>query len=96
LLAVANLAAAAGLATFTLDFDFDLEAGLLLIKDFFVIAIVFSPRVKLNFVTPLVVHLVCQITVGESRNFNVIILCNLEKLVKQGSVGNRATEPLKN
>lgn len=52
-LAVASLAAVAGLATFTLDFDFDLEAGLLLIKDFFVTAIVISPRgLELNFFTP--------------------------------------------
>jgi hypothetical protein len=44
-LAVASLAAAAGFATFfVVDFDLDWEAGLLLIKDFFVIAIVISPR----------------------------------------------------
>jgi hypothetical protein len=92
LLAVANLAAAAGLATFTLDFDFDLEAGLLLIKDFFVIAIVFSPRVKLNFVTPLVVHLVCQITVGKSKYFNVIVLYNLALCTKRGACRHRMTE----
>jgi hypothetical protein len=43
-LAVANLAAVVGLVTFGLDFDFDGEAGLLLIKDFFVIAIVIIPQ----------------------------------------------------
>jgi hypothetical protein len=43
-LAVASLAAVVGFAPFGLDFDFAGEAGLLLIKDFFVIAIVIIPQ----------------------------------------------------
>ena len=47
-LAVASFAAAAGLAVFACDFEVDLEAAELLIKDFFVIAIVISPKIRIR------------------------------------------------
>ncbi|MGA7244340.1 MAG: hypothetical protein WBX19_14215 [Terracidiphilus sp.] len=46
--AVASLVAEVGLVTLAVDFEVDLEAPELLIKDFFVIAIVISPR-KMDF-----------------------------------------------
>ncbi|MGA9585483.1 MAG: hypothetical protein WBQ95_09160 [Terracidiphilus sp.] len=52
--AVASFAAATGPLAFGLDFLVDFLEELLLIRDFFVIAIVVSPRIwNLNFFTPL-------------------------------------------
>ncbi len=52
--AVASFAAAKGPLAFGLDFLVDFLEGLLLIRDFFVIAIVDSPRnLDLNFFTPI-------------------------------------------
>jgi hypothetical protein len=45
LLADASFAAAAGAATLRVEFEVDFEVELLLIKDFFVIAIVVSPKI---------------------------------------------------
>jgi hypothetical protein len=51
--AVASFAAATGPLAFGLDFLVDFLEGVLLIRDFFVIAIVDSPRIWiLNFFTP--------------------------------------------
>lgn len=61
-LAVASFAAAAGLETLALDFDVDLVAELLLIKDFFVIAMChIPPKIWIQTALRLMLHVVCQI-----------------------------------
>lgn len=60
--AVASLADEVGLATFAVDFEVDLEAPELPIRDFFVTAIVISPRKWIfELPTQTLLHAACQI-----------------------------------